>query len=135
MSVSSSRAVSMSTGTGRSAWIRRQTSSPSMPGSITSRTTTSGRSRDAALTPASPSAADSTVQPSAESRCTIACAIAGSSSTTRTVVPAAPPGDVFTFAMPSAWHRVARMTPERGPSSLRERSDHPYDGAHHEQLK
>ena len=42
MSVSSSRAVSISTGTGRSAWTRRQTSSPSKPGSITSRTTQVG---------------------------------------------------------------------------------------------
>ena len=42
MSASSSRAVSISTGTGRSAWMRRHTSWPSMPGSITSRTTTSG---------------------------------------------------------------------------------------------
>ena len=41
-SASSSRAVSMSTGTGRSAWMRRHTSWPSRPGSITSRTTTSG---------------------------------------------------------------------------------------------
>ena len=111
MSVSSSRAVSISTGTGRSAWIRRHTSSPSMPGSITSSTTTSGRSRDAALTPASPSPTASTVQPSAESRCTIACAIAGSSSTTRTVVPAAPPaavvGPPLTFAMSPGWHSGA----------------------------
>src|SRR5699024_5361130 len=46
MSISSSRAVSMSTGGGsaRSAWIRRHTSNPSMPGSMTSSTTRSGRS-------------------------------------------------------------------------------------------
>ena len=44
MSVSSSRAVSMMTGTGRSACTRRQTSRPSMPGSMTSSTMTSGRS-------------------------------------------------------------------------------------------
>jgi hypothetical protein len=57
-----------------------------MPGSITSSTTTSGWSREAASTPACPSPTVSTRHPSAESRWLIACAIAGSSSTTRTVV-------------------------------------------------
>ena len=43
MSVSSSRAVSISTGTGRSRCTRRHTSRPSSPGSIRSSTTRSGR--------------------------------------------------------------------------------------------
>ncbi len=85
MSVSSSRAVSMRIGIGFSAWMRRVTSRPSMPGSITSSTMASGCRREAASTPARPSRATSTRQPSADSRCAMAAAIAGSSSTTSTV--------------------------------------------------
>ena len=62
-SVSSPLAVSITTGTGASAWIRRHTSSPSSPGSIRSSTTRSGGSASAAASPASPSAQTSTIAP------------------------------------------------------------------------
>ena len=91
MSVSSSRAVSMRTGTGRSRWMRRQTSSPSSPGSIRSSTTRSGRSRSHSATPAGPSWATSTAKPSARSRAATASAIASSSSMTQISGPPTPP--------------------------------------------
>lgn len=61
-----------------------------MPGSMTSSTTTSGSRRAAASTACRPSPTVSTCQPSAESRRATAVAMAGSSSTTSTVVDAAP---------------------------------------------
>src|SRR3954469_18937774 len=73
----------MSTGTGRARWMRRQTSSPSRPGSMRSRTTRSGARRSHASTPAGPSAAMSTANPSLRSRSATASAIVGSSSMTR----------------------------------------------------
>src|SRR4029079_8804611 len=84
MSASSTRAVSIRTGTGRSAWIRRHTSCPSYPGSITSRTTTSGSCSPYAATAPGPSYARTTSYPSAPSRSETAWLITGSSSTTRT---------------------------------------------------
>src|SRR3712207_2067727 len=73
----------MSTGTGRSRCTRRQTSSPSIPGSITSSTTRSGRTRWHSATPAAPSCATSTSKPSARSRAATAPAITCSSSITQ----------------------------------------------------
>src|SRR5688500_5101076 len=81
----------MSTGTARSRCTRRQTSSPSRPGSITSSTTRSGRSRSHSSTPARPSAATSTSKPSARSRAATAAAITASSSTTQMSGAAMPP--------------------------------------------
>ena len=52
MSVSSSRAVSISTGTGRAACTRRQTSRPSKPGSMMSRISRSGCQASAVSTAA-----------------------------------------------------------------------------------
>ena len=57
-----SRAVSISTGTGRSRWTRRQTSRPSIPGSIRSRTTRSGRTRSHSSTPGGPVVGDLDVE-------------------------------------------------------------------------
>ena len=82
-SVSSSRAVSMSTGTGRSAWMRRHTSRPSKPGSMTSRTTRSGRWSGRRGHGGRPVAARSTAKPSARSRAATDSAMVRSSSTTR----------------------------------------------------
>ena len=59
---------SISTGTGRSRWIARHTSSPSRPGSMRSSTTRSGPRSWQACTPAGPSAARWTVNPSLRSR-------------------------------------------------------------------
>ncbi len=84
MSVSSSRAVSIITGTGRWAWTRRHTSRPSKPGSITSRTSRSGCHASAVSTAAGPSVAVCTWKPSARSRAAMASTIVGSSSTTST---------------------------------------------------
>src|SRR5262249_17287527 len=85
MSVSESRAVSISTGTGRSCWMRRHTSSPSSPGSIKSRTTRSGCTRSHTSTPPGPSVAISTEKPSLRNRAAIADAIDASSSMTTIV--------------------------------------------------
>src|SRR4051812_46164535 len=73
----------MITGTGRSAWIRRQTSRPSYPGSITSRTTRSGSCSPYDSTAPGPSYVRTTSYPSATSRSATAWLITGSSSTTR----------------------------------------------------
>src|SRR4029079_5300995 len=83
MSASSTRAVSIRTGTGRSAWIRRHTSCPSYPGSITSSTTRSDACSPYAATAPGPSYARTTSYPSAASRSETAWLITGSSSTTR----------------------------------------------------
>ena len=83
MSVSSLRAVNISTGVGRTAWIRRHTSRPSNPGSMTSSTTRSGSVAAAAATADGPSTAVSTRNSSARSRVATAARMVGSSSTTR----------------------------------------------------
>jgi hypothetical protein len=84
MSVSSSRAVSIITGTGRCACTRRQTSRPSKPGSMMSRISRSGCQASAVSTAAGPSPAVCTRNPSARKRAAMASTIVGSSSTTST---------------------------------------------------
>ena len=73
----------MSTGTGRSAWIRRHTSWPSNPGSITSRMTRSGTVSAHLATAPGPSQAWTTSYPEPCNRSVTAWLITGSSSTTR----------------------------------------------------
>src|SRR5919106_6576182 len=85
MSVSESRAVSMSTGTALLCWMRRHTSRPSSPGSMRSRITRSGLNRSHSSMPEDPLAAVSTSKPSLRNRAAIDAAIVCSSSTTATV--------------------------------------------------
>src|SRR3954453_15641394 len=83
--------------------MRRQTSSPSRPGSIRSSTTRSGRTRSHSATPSAPSPATSTEKPSARSRAATAPAMTSSSSMTQMTAPLTPP------SVPPRCERGGRM--------------------------
>ena len=84
MSSGSERAVSITTGTVLRSLIRRQTLTPSRPGSMMSRSAMSGSSRSNSANPAVPSAADRTSNPCRSSTSVAVSRIVGSSSTSST---------------------------------------------------